>query len=359
VARGHKPIVLVWEPSKPCFEIMEKIIVHRFWMPFPFQMLKYPAILYLCLRIIGLTRRHNIDIIHAHDYFCGLASVLAGKLLGKPVVVTFHDPMWFWPNVELPAYVSPIEPLFKKYFINSVTRIICNSKFTREETMKLAFPSFKSKVIYNWLTRFPRHEKACSIDILRKFDLDKNKFMLSVGRLEDKNKGFSMLISALKLLISRGYDRDLAIVGEGPDKEMLIKHSLKLNVENQVHILGRLSDMELTCLYTECDLVVLPSLLEPGGGLVLLEAMSFGKPIVATNVGGIPEVIEDGENGILVEPSPEALASGIEMLLSTPHLRETFAERSREVLSEKFSMKNCYATINFLEGASKAENPKR
>jgi len=293
--------------------------------------------------------RYNIDIIHAHDYFCGLASVLAGKLLGKPVVVTFHDPMWFWPNVELPAFVSPIEPLFKKYFINSVAYIICNSAFTRRETLKLAFPPSKLKVIYNWLTKSPRREKAYSIDILRKFDLDRNRFILSVGRLEDKNKGFSMLISALKLLISRGYNIDLAIVGEGPDKEMLMEHSQKLKVENQVHILGQLSDIELTCLYTKCDLFVLPSLLEPGGGLVLLEAMSFAKPIVATKVGGIPEIIEDGENGILVEPSPSALASGIEMLLSTPHLVEAFAKRSSEIVSEKFSLKNCYTTIDFIE----------
>jgi glycosyltransferase involved in cell wall biosynthesis len=95
VARGHKPIVLAWEPSKPSFEVMDKIIVHRFWMPFLFQMLRYPAILYLSLRILSLMRRYKIEIIHAHDYFCGLASVLAGRFLGKPIVVTFHIPMWF------------------------------------------------------------------------------------------------------------------------------------------------------------------------------------------------------------------------------------------------------------------------
>lgn len=354
VARGHKPIVLAWEPSKPSFEVMDEMVVHRFWMPFLFQVLRYPAILYLSLRILSLMRRYKIEIIHAHDYFCGLASVLAGRLLGKPVVVTFHIPMWFWPNLELPVYVSPIEPLLKKYFINSVAGIICNSESTRQETLKLGFPGSKLKVIHNWLVQFSKDEITQSTDALPKFNLDKRDFILSVGRLEDKHKGFSILVSALELLTKRGYDLDLAIVGEGPDREMLRMHSLKLGIKDRVHLLGSVSTSELTSLYEKCVLFVLPSVIEPFG-LVLLEAMSFGKPIVATRVGGIPEVIENGENGLLVEPTPNALASGMEMILSTPHISEAFAKRSPEVVSEKFSIKNCYATINYLERASKAE----
>ncbi len=354
VAKGHKPVVLAWEPSKPSFEVMDEMVVHRFWMPFLFQVLRYPAILYLSLRILSLMRRYKIEIIHAHDYFCGLASVLAGRLLGKPVVVTFHIPMWFWPNLELPVYVSPIEPLLKKYFINSVAGIICNSESTRQETLKLGFPGSKLKVIHNWLVQFSKDEITQSTDALPKFNLDKRDFILSVGRLEDKHKGFSILISALELLTKRGYDLDLAIVGEGPDREMLRMHSLKLGIKDRVHLLGSVSNSELTSLYEKCVLFVLPSVIEPFG-LVLLEAMSFGKPIVATRVGGIPEVIENGENGLLVEPTPKALASGIEMILSTPHIGEAFTKRSPEVVSEKFSIRNCYATIDFLEGASKAE----
>lgn len=355
IARGHKPIVLAWEPSKPSFEIVDRIRVHRFWMPLLFRMTRYVAILYLSLRILSLVRRYKIDIIHAHDYFCGLASVLAGRLLGKPVVATFHIPLWFWPNLELPAYVSPIEPLLKRYFNNSVASIICNSEWTRQDTLMLGFPSSKLKVIYNWLVEFPKCKIAHSIDVLEEFDLGKKEFVLSVGRLEDKNKGFSMLISALRLLIRKGYDLDLVIVGDGPDKEMLMKHSLNLGIKDQVHLLSRLSDLELACLYSRCSLFVLPSIIEPFG-LVLLEAMSFGKSIVATRVGGVPEVVEDNRNGILVDPTPNELASGIEMLLSTPQMREALETKSREIVSEKFSVQNCYATVNFLEAISKQQN---
>jgi len=80
-----------------------------------------------------------------------------------------------------------------------------------------------------------------------------------------------------------------------------------------------------------------------------LEAISVGKPVVSTNVGGIPEIIENGQNGILVNSTPTAFASAIEKLMLTPHLERTFGEKSLEIVSEKFSIKNCYATIALLK----------
>lgn len=351
--RGHEPIVLAWEPSKPSFQVIDKIRVHRFWIPSPLRAARYPAIYYLVLQIFVLTRRYDVDIIHAHGYFHGIACALAGKVLNKPVVVTFHGPMRGWPELELPFYVSLIEPFLKKYLVYSITAFICASEFTRREMRKSGFPISKLKMIRNWVTQFPTGTMSCSMDTLEKFGLYGRRFILSIGRLVDTEKGFSVLIGAFSLLAKKGHDLDLVIAGDGPDKEMLLKYSMKLGVNDRVNFLGRVAGKDLSCLYEACEVLVHSARLD-ASPLAVLEALSFGKPVVATRIGGIPEIIEDGRNGILVDGKPDALASGIEMLLSNPRLKEDFAKRSQEIVSKKFSKNNCYTTIDFLESILKS-----
>lgn len=354
IERGHEPIVLAWEPSKPSFQVIDKIRVHRFGIPTLLRAARYPAIYHLVLQIFMLTRRYDVDIIHAHGYFHGIACALAGKVLNKPVIVTFHSPMWGWPEIELPFYISSIEPLLKKYLLYSVAAFICTSEFTRREMHKSGFPISRLKMIRNWVTQFPKGTTSCSTGTLKKFGLYGRRFFLSIGRLVDIEKGFSVLIGAFSLLVNKGCDLDLVVAGDGPDKEMLLKYSVKLGVKDRVHFLGSVASSDLSDLYEACEVFVHPSRLE-AFGLVVLEAISLGKPVVATKTGGIPEIIEDGRNGILVDGKPDALASGIEMLLSNPRLKEDFAKRSQEIVSEKFSKDNCYVTIDFLESILRSQ----
>lgn len=348
--RRHKPLVIAWNPSKPVFEVIDGVKICRFRIPFLLRILRYPMIFYLFLRIAHLVRKYDIDVIHAHDYIPALASVLAGLSVRKPVVVTFHLPIWST-TYFLPWYLFPLslfEQILKKCLVNYAVVIICVSKFTCRETMKLGFPSSKLKVIYNWMTFLPRCSTSNLNNVLKKFGLNRRPFILSVGRLVDSQKGFSMLIHALNLLANKAYDIDLAIVGDGPDKKRLIECSAKLGIGDRVHLLSHISDLDLACLYRGCEIFVLPSRLE-AFGLVLLEAMSFRRPVVATRVGGIPEVVENGCGGILVDPNPTSLASGIEKLLLTPHMRDTFTKKSLEVISIKFSKQNCETTADLIE----------
>jgi len=349
--RGCKPVVFAWDSPKLSLQIIDGLLVRRVYVPHFFRKMKYPMVFYLCLQIAYSIRKYNITLIHAHDYLPGVISALVTMFLRRPLIVTFHLPISRTSYTPLRCSpMSLLEWVFKKVFISRVAVIICVSKFTCQETMKLGFPDLKLQVIHNWVTPFPKCEIKNLDNALKKFDLDGKHFIFSVGRLVDEHKGFSMLISALQKLIKKGYNMDLAIVGEGPDREMLIKYSQKLGVEDKFHLLGGISDRDLACLYKECDIFVLPSRFE-AFGLVLVEAMSFGKPIVATKVGGVPEVVEDGHSGLLVDPNPDSIASGIETVLTNPNLRETFEKRSREIV-RKFSIHNCYATINLLETAS-------
>jgi len=353
VKLGEEPHVIAWNPSTPPFEIIDGIKVHRIRMPRLFSYARYPLIILLSLHILQLVRRHKIDLIHAHDYLPGLAATFTGVFLNKPVIVTFHLPIQtttYYPPFRIPL-LSPIEKLLKNCFILFVSKIICVSKFTHEETLHLGFPPSKLKLIYNWVMSLPMKNLQLN-EKLQKFNLNKKPFLLSVGRLSENQKRFSTLIHALKLLLDKGHNLDLVIVGEGPDKEVYQKYSNRLNVKNHIHFLNDISDTDLEILYNECELFVLPSCLE-GLPLVLLEAMNYGKPIVATNVGGIPEVIEDGCNGILVKTDHKDLFLGIEKLLSTPHLKDTFGKRSKEIIMEKFSERNCEASIALLMDSCK------
>lgn len=351
--RGHKPVVLVWRPPKPPFELIDKTAVHRIRIPRLLPIARYNLVFYLSLQIAFLARKYDIDVIHAHDYLPGVASSLAGFFLRKPVVVTFHLPIWRT-TYHIRRYLSPVyffEKILERFFISYVAVIICVSKFTCQETLKLGFPRSKLKVIYNWTTHLLKYEPCDIENILKKFNLSRRRFILSVGRLVDKHKGFSMLIRALQLLTNKGCDIDLVIVGDGPDREMLMRHSLKLGVEDRVHLLSHVSDSDLACLYEGCYVFALSSYME-GLPLTLLEAMSFGKPVVATKVGGMPEVVEHERNGILVDLNSDSVTSAIERLLLNPSLNDAFSKRSQEIAKKKFSIRNCYATVNLLEKAS-------
>lgn len=351
IEKSHEPVVLTWKPPKPSFEVIDGIRVHRIRIPYVFYVTRYLMILYLTFHIVRLIQKYKIDVIHAHDYLVGVASALASVLSHKPVAVTFHLPIRSTTH-SIPAYLYPLfllESALKKVFIFHVARIICVSNFTYVETRKLGFPD--SKVIYNWVIPI-KHEMSEQSETLRNFGLNEKCFILSVGGFFDTHKGFSMLIHALKLLLDKGYELDLILVGDGPDKEAYIKYSINLDIKNRVHLVGTISDTDLAHLYNACEMFVLPSYLE-GLPLVLLEAMSFGKPIVATKIGGVPEVIEDEYNGILVDPDPHAIAIGIERLLLSPDLKNILAKRTQETISKKFSKRNCHITVDLLKTLSK------
>jgi glycosyltransferase involved in cell wall biosynthesis len=353
--RGHAPIVLVWEPSKPTSEVIEGITVQRFHMPSLFTTLRYPQIAYLSAHILLNSIRHDIQLIHAHDYIPGLAAALAGKFLRIPVTVTFHLPIyrtsWRARKKSSPSYL--IEHLLQKIFINKVNTAICVSKFTYNESLKLGFPKDKLKVIYNWVRQPLISATKNENEVLKKYNLSQTRFALSVGRLDEKQKAFSLLIRSFRLLADRGLDIDLVIVGEGPAEVMYKRLIDALGLQSRIRLFGRIQDEDLVCLYKNCSFFVLSSFFE-ALPLVVLEAMSFGKPIVATNVGGLSEIINNGHNGLLLETNSESIALGIERLLSSPEMMRTFAEAAKETVNIKFSKHNCEEVIRLLETLPKS-----
>ena len=161
--------------------------------------------------------------------------------------------------------------------------------------------------------------------------------VLSVGRLS-REKGHLDLIEAVGKLDLGKRPFRLVIVGDGPERGLIQKHAKKLGVDSIVVLAGQQNDV--TPYYTMADLLVLPSHSE-GSPLVLLEAMAAGLPIVATNVGGVPEISVHGETALLVDRGrPAALADAMGRLLEDEQLRKQFGETARTIALKYFSLES-------------------
>jgi glycosyltransferase involved in cell wall biosynthesis len=195
-------------------------------------------------------------------------------------------------------------------------------------------------------------ETACKVIVIKNaipikdklnFEREKLYDIIFVGRLE-KQKGIDILFKAIQILKEK-HHRNLrvAIVGDGSLMESLKKIALRYGINEHIDFLGVRKDV--LELMRKSLVFVLPSRWE-GFGLVLLEAMSVGTPIVATKVGGIPEIIEDGKDGILVEPeNPEELAKAILRLLSDVNLRSLISSNAYKKVKEEYSIEKYTKTL--------------
>ena len=155
--------------------------------------------------------------------------------------------------------------------------------------------------------------------------------LLFVGWLDRKDKGIDILLEAYKEISAKREDISLTLIGDGPDVtfcESFIKNNDLKNIE----ILGRIDYESTLRLIDRSDIIVLPSRLE-AQGRAILEGFQFGKPAIATNVGGIPELVKDGKNGILIEPEdPKVLARAILRLADDKKLREELGRNGNKFL---------------------------
>jgi glycosyltransferase involved in cell wall biosynthesis len=165
--------------------------------------------------------------------------------------------------------------------------------------------------------------------------LPPDRFVIgAVGRLSAE-KGFDLLIRATHQLLRTGRDVELRIVGEGEERSRLQSLIDELGIGERARLLGYVSDTRL--FYQGLDVFALSSFRE-GLPNVLLEAMALNVPIVATDIAGIPRLVREGENGLLVEPGGEqALASAVGQLMDQPELRERFGRAGRATVEASYS----------------------
>lgn len=186
-------------------------------------------------------------------------------------------------------------------------------------------PEFEAMPTESTATRLPRN-------------YPEGRVILTVGRwlAKERYKGMDTLITALPRLMTRWPELQLVAVGEGDDRVWLEELAEKNGVHRHIHFLSGLSHEELAACYSAAEIFALPSRGE-GFGLVYLEAMARGKPVIGGAHGGAPEVIEDGVTGYLVPHGDAAqLAVSIETLLSDPSMGKKMGERGRQRVEREF-----------------------
>ncbi|HEX9456315.1 MAG TPA: glycosyltransferase, partial [Candidatus Acidoferrum sp.] len=169
-------------------------------------------------------------------------------------------------------------------------------------------------------------------------EFPQGRVILTVGRwsANERYKGMDTLITALPRLLTEWPELQLVAVGEGDDQGWLEQIADGRGVLRHVHFLSGLSYAEIAACYQACEIFALPSRGE-GFGLVYLEAMACGKPVIGGAHGGAPEVIEDGKTGYLVQHGDAGqLATSLETLLADPALAQQMGARGRERVERDF-----------------------
>jgi glycosyltransferase involved in cell wall biosynthesis len=203
------------------------------------------------------------------------------------------------------------------------------------------------EVIYNGVPRYSEQEIAAlrAEGLSRLQETGENVVIGFVGRL-DENKNLSLLLRALGKLYPRFSDFRLIVVGEGPLRGRLVEEAAELGLQSRVHFLGSHSGVEP--LIAAFDLLCLPSKSE-GMPNVLMEAGALGVAVVATNVGGVPEIVSDEATGLLALPDDEAgFAHRLLRCLTSLELRTRLGRAGREHMQRAFSipqMVNAYARL--------------
>lgn len=273
-------------------------------------------------RIISQER---FDIVHTHASFAGR---IAGKIAGAKVVMTRHS--------LIRGRASSIKRLATRLTSRIFTdRIIAISRAVKINLIESGVPADMIIIIYNGIdtTKFEgikgtlREELSIASDI---------PIIGMVARLVPE-KGYEYAINAFYRVLKEYPNAILVIIGSGPLEDSLKTMCSELRIEDNVVFMGYRQDVEN--LMADFDLFVLSSISE-GLGLSLLEAMALGIPVVATMTGGIPEVIKDGTNGLLIQPGNDIyLAENMVKILSNKDLAQRLGDEAKKTVAEKFSSK--------------------
>ncbi|MDH5415546.1 MAG: glycogen synthase [Flavobacteriaceae bacterium] len=297
----------------------------------------------------------HADVVHCHTWYAQFAGILTKLCYGIPLVITTHslEPLRPWKREQLGKGYDA-SSWVEKTAIEMADAIIAVSKETKEDVLRhFDVDKEKVKVIYNGIN-LKEYILTEATSTLERFGIDKSKpYVLFVGRIT-RQKGIIHLVNAIKYI-----DKDTQIVlcaGAPDTKEIGAEMEVSVNEvkktrDNVIWIAEMLDKKEVIQLYSHADVFCCPSIYEPFG-IINIEAMACETAVVASAVGGIKEVVVDGETGILVplqqqnaapfEPiDPDKfsrdLALGVNKLINNQELRNKMAKKGRKRVEDHFN----------------------
>jgi glycosyltransferase involved in cell wall biosynthesis len=279
-------------------------------------------------QLVQICRRERVRIWHGHDYKSNMLGLLVRMLWPMHLVTTVHG--WVKQTRRTPLYYA-IDRLCLPYYES----VICVSKDLHEHCLACGVPARRCSLIENAIDTEQYSRRLPVGEAKRRLGFPPERSVIgAVGRLSEE-KGFDYLIRSTAALVKAGFDVSLLIVGEGDRAPYLRSLITELSCAGRVALLGYRSD--LTELYQAMDIFALSSLRE-GLPNVLLEAMALEIPIVATSVAGVPQLIRDGETGLLVPAqSVTQLTAALARLLRDDPLRQRLAQSARRIVEARYS----------------------
>lgn len=279
-------------------------------------------------QIINILKLNKINILHTHGYRADVTGFVAARIAGIPIVSTVHG--WTPISMKLRSYEA-----LDRFFLKRFEKVICVSKplFTQllqQVTKTGCLVYVPNAVAVPDLSTTPRElarkKLGCKPSEL---------IVLSAGRLS-KEKGIDILLEAFANLSSSDKVFKLIIAGDGPLRSELQNLANNLGIHERVNFAGYVNDV--STYYAAADVFVMSSHTE-GSPMALMEAMSWGLPVVATEVGGIPDIVQDGHNGCLVPPADAMLfRAALEKVLYNGAFALRLSEMARRTIINNFSI---------------------
>lgn len=295
-------------------------------------------VLVICewLNVVSLIAGHKFDLVHSHWVLPqGFVGVLATRLFSIPHVITVHGGDVFGlQGVFLTA--------LKRFAFRRATAVTVNSSATNTAVGQIASKLENISLIPMGVTST---EQSNNIDpsVLRKRFVRKDgPLLIFVGRIVDE-KGVGDLLHATSMLTRNLPDTTTMIVGEGQDREKMERLSETLGLSDRVKFVGWVRPEEIHSYFSAADIFVGPSKTASDGwveaqGLTFVEAMLARIPVIATDVGGIPDTVQHEKTGLLVkENSPKEIAAAVERLVRDPDLTARLIEAGQKLALENFT----------------------
>ncbi len=298
------------------------------------------------VRILGLTSYHNpaniaalarmmkagrFHILHAHGYFASTFSRIAALLAGIPVILT---------HVHSTYHGYRKRNLWMEKFLSLFTdRVICVSQAVQRFVTDVEkISKDRTCVIYNGIDPlFPEPSPETRRRGKTRLGIDADDILFIMVASLTPVKGHAVLLNAMRDVMRRGFKAALLLVGDGPLGGELRARADELDLSSRVLFAGERDDVP--CLLPLADIFLLSSVEREGLSIALVEAMAAGLPVIATRVGGNPEVVTDGTNGVLVPPNDSgSLAEAMIQLLLDAGLRNRMGRSGREIYEHTFTL---------------------
>lgn len=339
--RGHEPHVITRRKNaqndKDC---IGGVYYHRVDVPAGADELESTA--FMCEAMVDRFRRVSaevggFDIAHAHDWLT--AEALAGVMAAgdAPGVLTMHSTEYGRDgNVFHDGFARHVRDL-EAAACHRADAVIAVSRFLADELRRIyQAPEAKLHVVPNGVSYRAFDGPVDPAEIKGRHAIPPQAPTVFAPARMTAQKGLDLLVQAVPMLLAEHPQACVVLAGEGPERETLERAIETLGIGRSTVLLGRLPYSHYLDLLRACDLVAVPSRNEPFG-IVVLDAWSAGKPVVATTAGGPREFVRNGVDGVLVEADPHGLARGIGSLLADLETGRTMGLNGRRAVEETFN----------------------